>query len=410
MKRATTKMASLRSNVENETGHAALLRGKAGVKTTSRNVLSNIGNKPANVLNQERINKGLKPARIVQKPKLVLNRRPATRSSKSTENVAEQPPPAEVVMEDVEMAEVVNEMASAGFSTNNLDDIDKDDAENPQLVVEYVNEIYAYLRHLENEQNVREDYLNKTKTILPKMRAVLVDWLIEVHKQFSLLQETLYLTIAILDRYLQNVCDKVERKKLQLVGVTSMFIASKYEEMYAPEIGDFVYITDQAYTESEIRDMETKILGTLAFELGRPLPLHFLRRNSKAGSVDALTHTLAKYAMELTLVDYNMVHVKPSMLAASALALSLKVFDQDDKPIRELWNPTLTHYTSYNFDQISETIEKLANLLLTNSKADPKKDKLMSVRKKYEDKKLSKIALLAQLTGHTMEQLARGEF
>merc|ERR1711953_61870 len=87
-----------------------------------------------------------------------------------------------------------------------------------------------------------------------------------------------------------------------------MFIASKYEEMYAPEIGDFVYITDRAYTESQIREMEMRILDTLGFDLGRPLPLHFLRRNSKASNVDALTHTMAKYIMELTLVEYKMAH------------------------------------------------------------------------------------------------------
>ncbi len=104
-----------------------------------------------------------------------------------------------------------------------------------------------------------------------------------------------------------------------------MFIASKYEEMYAPEIGDFVYITDRAYSESQIREMEMKIMRTLDFNLGRPLPLHFLRRNSKAGSVDALVHTLAKYVMEMTLVEYKMAHVKPSVLAAASLAFSMKV-------------------------------------------------------------------------------------
>ena len=76
--------------------------------------------------------------------------------------------------------------------------------------------------------------------ILPKMRAVLIDWLVEVHQQFSMLQETLYLTIAILDRFLQKSASKISRKSLQLVGVTAMFIASKYEEMYAPEIGEFL--------------------------------------------------------------------------------------------------------------------------------------------------------------------------
>ena len=91
---------------------------------------------------------------------------------------------------------------------------------------------------------------------------------------------------------MQHSAGKVEKKNLQLVGVASMLVAAKYEEMYAPEIGDFVYITDNAYTEKQIRKMEIEVLTVLAYDLGRPLPLHFLRRNSKAGGVDALTHTL----------------------------------------------------------------------------------------------------------------------
>ena len=67
-----------------------------------------------------------------------------------------------------------------------------------------------------------------------------------------------------------------------------------------------MYITDRAYTESQIREMEIKILAALGIELGRPSPLHFLRRNSKAGNVDALMHTLAKSTIELTLVEYKM--------------------------------------------------------------------------------------------------------
>ena len=154
--------------------------------------------------------------------------------------------------------------------------------------------------------------------IKPKMRNLMVDWLVEVHTQFSLLQETLYLTVAILDRYLQVSADKVPTKELQLVGVTAMFIASKYEEMYPPEIGDFVYITDKAYTEKQILRKEIVIISTLSFDLGRPLPLNFLRRNSKAGVVDAKTHTVAKYVMELCLVDYEMCHVAPSVTAGKS--------------------------------------------------------------------------------------------
>lgn len=74
--------------------------------------------------------------------------------------------------------------------------------------------------------------------------------------------------------------------QLQLVGVTAMFVASKYEEMYVPAIEDFVYMTDNTYTKSEIRQMEINILKTLDFSFGKPLPLHFLRRFSKAGQVN----------------------------------------------------------------------------------------------------------------------------
>ena len=86
-----------------------------------------------------------------------------------------------------------------------------------------------------------------------------------------------------------------------------------------------MYITDNAYSQAQIRTMEQDIMAVLRFDLGRPLPLHFLRRNSKAGQVDATIHTLAKYAMELTLVEYNWAHVPPSKIAAAALAISLVV-------------------------------------------------------------------------------------
>merc|ERR1719412_557325 len=204
-----------------------------------------------------------------------------------------------------------------------IEDIDAEDAGNPQLVVEYVNDIYNYLRHVESVQYVKADYLADQTEILPKMRGVLIDWLIGVHLQFHLLQETLYTTVAILDRYLQYDVKKISRSKLQLVGVASMLIAAKYEEIYAPEVKDFVYITDRAYTERQILKMEVDILRVLKFDLGRPLPLHFLRRASKAGGVEAATHTLAKYIMELSLGSYTMCSVPPSVLAAAALLLSI---------------------------------------------------------------------------------------
>jgi len=165
---------------------------------------------------------------------------------------------------------------------SDVDDIDADDIENTQLVAEYVKDIYYYLYHLEKRHRVSPNFLHE-KIVTSKMRAVLIDWLLQVHTKFHLLHETLYLCVQIIDAYLEAV--NVTKMQLQLVGVSAMFVACKYEEMYVPAIEDFVYMTDNTYTKSEIRQMEISILKTMNFMFSKPLPLHFLRRFSKAGRV-----------------------------------------------------------------------------------------------------------------------------
>jgi hypothetical protein len=104
-----------------------------------------------------------------------------------------------------------------------------------------------------------------------------------------------------------------------------MLIASKYEEMYPPEVRDFVFIADNAYTRAEIFAMEALILRKLDFNLGTPLPLHFLRRFSRACHADTQIHNLAKYLMELKTMSYGMVKYKPSETAAAAIAVARRV-------------------------------------------------------------------------------------
>eukprot|EP00094_Tigriopus_californicus_P004729 TCALIF_04549-PA protein Name:"Similar to G2/mitotic-specific cyclin-B (Patella vulgata)" AED:0.22 eAED:0.22 QI:236/0.8/0.83/1/0.8/1/6/328/454 len=386
----------------------------------------------------------LKPARALAKQKGTSNLLPAqphvehplvggpTTRSKSMSS----PEPMEVV----EMAETashgVMEVETDGFHGVNksipgpVEDIDEDDRENPQLAADYVNEIYAYMRELEARQNIRENYLalqGGKVVIKPKMRNLLVDWMVDVHTQFSLLQETLYLSVAILDRFLQVKASTLTTKQLQLVGVSAMFVASKYEEMYPPEIGDFVYITDKAYTESQIRKMEITIISSLDFELGRPLPLNFLRRNSKAGFVDAQAHTLAKYVMELSLVEYRMAHVPPSVLAAASLGFAMKVLDSSNASLVDLWTPTLVHYTSYTLEDIASSLMAIADIVQSinteddnnaqtesgtssSSSSSSSKKRLRAVKTKYSSKKFIKIALLPQLRESVTKQMAEGHF
>jgi len=280
-------------------------------------------------------------------------------------------------------------------------DIDgvEDDQMNPQLCVEYAPAIYSYLRGVEEGLSIRKDFL-QGYFVNGKMRGVLVDWLIEVHSQFKLLQETLYMTVYVIDKFLQTEGYSIRRNKLQLVGVTAMFLASKVEEMYAPEINDFVYITDDAYSSGEIRQMELRILNTLGFNFSRPLPLHFLRRNSKAGDVDVQQHTLAKYLIEISLLEYELVHIPPSLMASAALFLSLRVLDPS-LTLATTWSPNLQHYSTYKAAEIIPVACKLAGII-----ARRKESKLQAVHTKYGDKKFMRVSKLADLNGEVVQKLS----
>jgi len=303
--------------------------------------------------------------------------------------------------DDTEMEEAHEEMQVVRVFPEGVIDIDAlEDQNNPQLCVEYAPAIYAYLREVEDGLSIRKDFLTGC-FVNGKMRGVLIDWLIEVHSQFKLLQETLYMTIFIIDKFLQVEGFTVRRNKLQLVGVSAMFIASKVEEMYAPEINDFVYITDNAYTAAEIRQMELRMLNTLGFNFSRPLPLHFLRRNSKAGDVDVLQHTVAKYLIEMSLLEYDMAHFPPSLMAAASLFLSLRLLEPNAN-LANTWTPTLQHYSTYSAKEIIPVVCRIALALTKRGES-----KLQAVHSKYLNKKFMKVGELADLEGEVVSRLAK---
>jgi len=294
--------------------------------------------------------------------------------------------------------------AEAEALPEGIPDVDTADFGNTQLCSEYARSIYAYLRQLEAGLVIKKDFLRGC-SINARMRGVVVDWLIEVHTQFKMLQETLYITIYMLDRYLQVEGLTMKKSQLQLVGVTAMFIASKVEEMYAPEITDFVYITDGAYTVEEIKATELKMLQSLNFNVSRPLPLHFLRRNSKAGDVDMQQHGVAKFVMEVCLTEYDLAHHPPSLIAAAALLLSLRVL-QPETPLASAWSSTLSYYSTYTARQLIPLVQRMAAAVV---KALDTKAPFKAVTLKYKAKKYLGVSDFPELKGEVMEKLARKE-
>ncbi|KAG5026061.1 hypothetical protein JHK86_021975 [Glycine max] len=227
-----------------------------------------------------------------------------------------------------------------------ITNIDDDDLEDPQSCSLYAADIYDTMRVAELARRPHPNFMETVqRDITQSMRGILVDWLVEVSEEYKLVTDTLYLTVYLIDWFLSK--NYIERQRLQLLGITCMLIASKYEEINAPRIEDFCFITDNTYTKAEDQSLELEYL--------------------------------ANYLAELTLMDYGFLNFLPSIIAASAVFLARWTLDQSNHP----WNPTLQHYACYKASDLKTTVLALQDLQL-NTDGCP----LTAVRTKYRQDKL----------------------
>ncbi|CAD8181946.1 unnamed protein product [Paramecium pentaurelia] len=241
---------------------------------------------------------------------------------------------------------------------------------NPQKVSLYSDEIIQHLLIEENKYQI-DQYMTPEMqpNINMKMRAILVDWLIDVHAKFKLRDETLYLTISLIDRYLAK--EQVTRLRLQLVGVAALFIACKYEEIYPPALKDFVYITDNAYVKSDVLEMEGLILQALDFNICNPTVYQFLSKFSS--ELDPKNKALAQYILELALVEYKFIVYKPSLITQAAIFLVNKI--------------RIPNFRTQNESTLKPCAKELCQLLQTADLST-----LQAVRRKFNTTKFYEVS------------------
>ncbi|KAF2087437.1 hypothetical protein K490DRAFT_42060 [Saccharata proteae CBS 121410] len=255
------------------------------------------------------------------------------------------------------------------------EDVD-DEQWDTSMVAEYGEEIFEYMRDLEERMKPNPFYMDNQAEIQWSMRSVLMDWLVQVHHRFTLLPETLFLAVNYVDRFLS--CKVVSLGKLQLVGATAIFVAAKYEEINCPSVSEIVYMVDGGYTVDEILKAERFMLSMLQFELGWPGPMSFLRRISKADDYDLETRTLAKYFLEITIMDERFVGCAPSFVAAGAHCLSRLMLKKGD------WSLAHVHYSGYTYAQLRNLVA-----VMLECSENPQKHH-SAVYEKYADKRYKK--------------------
>lgn len=253
---------------------------------------------------------------------------------------------------------------------------------NANEVPDYAADIHAYIREMEIKCKPKSGYMKKQPDITNNMRAILVDWLVEVGEEYKLQNETLYLAVNYIDRFLSSM--SVLRGKLQLVGTAAMLLASKFEEIYPPEVAEFVYITDDTYTKKQVLKMEHLVLKVLSFDLAAPTIQQFFTQYFMHQHVSPKVESLCMYLGELSLIDADpFLKYLPSVLASAAFILAN--YTLSCVP----WTEPLVQLTGYTFQDLKPCIVDLHRTFIGAATHQQQ-----SVREKYKSAKYHAVSLI----------------
>lgn len=267
------------------------------------------------------------------------------------------------------------------YSRATLDELDEDTYD-VTMVAEYAPEIFNYLHELEHMYAADANYMANQDELRWEMRGVLIDWVVQVHQRFNLLPETLFLTVNYIDRFLSR--RRVSLLRFQLVGAVALYIAAKYEEINCPTVQEVAYMADNAYSIEDFLKAERFMIDVLEFDMGWPGPMSFLRRTSKADDYDYETRTLAKYFLEITIMDHRFVASQPSWLAAGAHYLLRKMLNKGS------WTDAHVFYSGYTEEQL----KPLARIMMEMCSSAETHHK--AIFEKYQERRYRRSLLFVQ--------------
>ncbi|WFC93868.1 B-type cyclin [Malassezia brasiliensis] len=260
--------------------------------------------------------------------------------------------------------------------------LDPEEARDASMVAEYAADIFEYMGCCERESMANPNYMDFQDEIQWHMRATLIDWLLQVHMRYHMLPETLWIAVNLVDRFLSARI--VSLAKLQLVGVTAMFIAAKYEEILAPSVEEFVFMTENGYSREEILKGERIVLSTLDFSVSTYCsPYSWVRRISKADDYDIQTRTLCKFLIEVTLLNHYFLRARPSLIAAIGMYLAKRM-------LGGVWDNAFVYYSRFCEEQLIP-----GACLLLERLIEPGFE-AQFVYKKYASKKFLKASIYAR--------------
>jgi cyclin A len=269
---------------------------------------------------------------------------------------------------------------------------DSKNRHDPTYCTDMIGDITEMFLQRERSLPRNNNYLASQTEINEKMRLILVDWLVDVALKFKLHAETFFLAVDLMDRYL--AASKTTRSHLQLVGITCVLIAAKYEEIWPPEVKDCINISANTYTRDDILKMERAICGALQFKLTVPTPFPFLARLLDCADADELTRNTAFFFLENSALDYRSLQFLPSQLANASLLLANVMLK------KEPWPVALQHSSKARVGDFKECAAKLLEFAHTVPAS-----KYQAIRRKYNVPKFSDVTKLAMPSPQEVAEL-----
>lgn len=195
---------------------------------------------------------------------------------------------------------------------------------NPQYVYEYRVEIFTdLLLTMDINKPLPHSFTNTQLQITYKQRNILIDWIVDIQSHFKLKEETLFLCVNLLDRVFEKV--SVNLKELQLLGITCLFIASKVEEIYPPELKDFAYITKKACNVDDILRKEREVFKLLDFDIMTVYSYTIFQRMHFISKSSMKAYHLGLFILETMFYDEGFLEFNEYIKALSALFISVEM-------------------------------------------------------------------------------------
>ena len=294
-------------------------------------------------------------------------------------------------MESLNQKEPLNN--SNSINLNSSDDIKIFKSKEKEVIYsfgeEYFDEVYLNLLLDEKKfyKKINSNYMTLQKSINDKMRAILVDWLIDVHFRFDMKKKTLFNCVYIIDAFLSK--NLIDRKYLQLLGMAALLISCKETEIMYPSLNSFLALSDFSYSLQELTNMERFVMKILDFDILAPTAEEFYAINAEYFKFGEKQRFFGEYFLDASLIDYNLLKYNQSTIAVACGYIVMKFFNLNGVH-------SLLKNTGDNIKQIDVKncardlcflVKNLSNSSLKATKNKYMSDKYMNIAELCEDKK-----------------------